>query len=50
MYRDRTMMIGKYIDEEAANNIISIMLYLRKEDPRGDIRLYFNVPGKFPIH
>lgn len=39
------MMIGKYIDEETANNIISIMLYLRKEDPKGDIRLYFNVPG-----
>jgi ATP-dependent Clp protease protease subunit len=45
MYRDRTMLIGKYIDEEAANEIISIILYLRKEDPKGPISLYFNVPG-----
>lgn len=45
MYRDRTMMISSYINEEAANNIISILLYLRKEDPTGPIDLYFNVPG-----
>ena len=45
MYRDRTMLIGKYIDEAAANEIISIILYLRKEDPKGPISLYFNVPG-----
>eukprot|EP00550_Attheya_septentrionalis_P000460 CAMPEP_0198279928 /NCGR_PEP_ID=MMETSP1449-20131203/124_1 /TAXON_ID=420275 /ORGANISM="Attheya septentrionalis, Strain CCMP2084" /LENGTH=309 /DNA_ID=CAMNT_0043975173 /DNA_START=27 /DNA_END=956 /DNA_ORIENTATION=+ len=45
MYRDRTMMIGQFIDEEAANNIISIILYLRKEDPKAPITLYFNVPG-----
>ena len=45
MYRDRTMMIGKFIDDEAANEIISIILYMRKEDPRRDISIYFNVPG-----
>lgn len=45
MYRDRTLMIGKFIDEEAANEIISIILYMRKEDPRRDISIYFNVPG-----
>lgn len=45
MYRDRTMMISSYINEEAANNIISILLYLRKEDPTGPLDLYFNVPG-----
>lgn len=44
-YRDRIMMIGKYIDENAANEIISVILYLRKEDPTGPITLYFNVPG-----
>ncbi|GFH53264.1 CLP_protease-domain-containing protein [Chaetoceros tenuissimus] len=44
-YRDRIMMIGKYIDENAANEIISIILYLRKEDSTGPITLYFNVPG-----
>lgn len=45
MFRDRILFIGKYIDENAANEIISIMLYLRKEDSTGDITLYFNVPG-----
>mmetsp|Transcript_36325 Transcript_36325/g.53228 ORF Transcript_36325/g.53228 Transcript_36325/m.53228 type:complete len:318 (-) Transcript_36325:327-1280(-) len=45
MYRERTMLIGKFIDESEANNIISILLYLRKEDPEGPISLYFNVPG-----
>lgn len=44
-YRDRIMWIGKYIDENAANEIISIILYLRKEDSTGPITLYFNVPG-----
>ncbi|CAJ1937123.1 unnamed protein product [Cylindrotheca closterium] len=45
MYRDRTIMINKFIDEEAANEIISIILYMRKEDYKGDISIYFNVPG-----
>ena len=45
MYKDRTMMINKYIDDNVANNIISILLYLRNESPRDKISLYFNVPG-----
>lgn len=45
MYKDRTMMINKYIDENVANNIIAILLYLRNESPREKISLYFNVPG-----
>jgi len=45
MYRERIMFVSKFIDENAANEIISIMLYLRKEDPSGPITLYFNVPG-----
>jgi ATP-dependent Clp protease protease subunit len=45
MYRDRTLMIHKFIDEAAANQIISIILYMRKENYKGDISIYFNVPG-----
>jgi ATP-dependent Clp protease, protease subunit len=45
MYRDRTVMISRYIDEAAANEIIAILLYLRKQDAREPISLYFNVPG-----
>ena len=45
MYRDRTIMMNKFIDEEVANELIGIFLYLRKEDPRAPISLYMNVPG-----
>jgi len=45
LYRDRIMLIGDFIDEQAANNIISILLYLRKENREGKITLYLNVPG-----
>jgi len=45
MYKDRTMMISQFIDDNAANNIISILLYLRKESSRDPISIYFNVPG-----
>lgn len=45
LYRDRIMLIGNFIDEEAANNIISILLYLKKESKDDKITLYFNVPG-----
>jgi len=45
MMRDRILLIGKFIDESAANEIISILLFLRKEDPTGPITVYFNVPG-----
>jgi ATP-dependent Clp protease, protease subunit len=44
-YRDRTMFISRYIDEEAANGIISILLYLRDQSPKDTIFMYFNVPG-----
>jgi len=45
MYRDRIMFISQFIDEDASNNIISTLLYLRKEDPNEPLNLYFNVPG-----
>jgi len=45
MFRDRILYISRYIDNEAANQIISTMLYLRKEDSTAPITLYLNVPG-----
>jgi len=39
------MLLGKFIDEEQANQIISILLFLRKEDPKKKISLYINCPG-----
>jgi len=45
MYRDRTLMISRFIDEEAANEIISILLWMREQDSYSTISIYFNVPG-----
>jgi ATP-dependent Clp protease protease subunit len=45
MYKDRTLMIHRFIDDEAANSIISILLYLRKESMHAPISIYLNVPG-----
>lgn len=39
------MLLGKFIDQQEANQIISILLYLKKEDPEKKITLYFNCPG-----
>jgi len=45
LYRDRILFLGNFIDEDAANNIIAILLYLRQEKPNEKITLYFNIPG-----
>lgn len=45
MLRERTLMVGRFIDEEAANEIISTLLYLRRESMTAPIDIYFNVPG-----
>lgn len=43
--RDRKLWIARYIDEDAANSIISSLLYLQSESDKEDIKLYLNVPG-----
>jgi len=43
--RARTLFISKYIDDEAANEIISTLLYLRKESMTLPIDIYINSPG-----
>ncbi|XP_077568103.1 ATP-dependent Clp protease proteolytic subunit 2-like [Stigmatopora nigra] len=45
MYRDRTLMISKFIDDEAANEYISIILWMRSQSMSDKISIYFNVPG-----
>ena len=45
MYRDRTMMISSFIDDNTANAIISTLLYLRKQSSREKISIYLNCPG-----
>jgi len=44
LYRERIIFLGKDVDDEIANQIIAVMLYLDSEDP-GGIYLYINSPG-----
>jgi len=43
--RERIIFIGQQIDDELANEVIAIMLYLDSEDAGKDIILYLNSPG-----
>ncbi|MDC0834779.1 ATP-dependent Clp protease proteolytic subunit [Geitlerinema sp. CS-897] len=45
LYRERIIFIGRDIDDELANQVIAVMLYLASEDPDKDIMLYINSPG-----
>ncbi|MBK4732452.1 ATP-dependent Clp protease proteolytic subunit [Oxynema sp. CENA135] len=45
LYRERIIFIGKDIDDELANQVIAVMLYLDSEDSGKDIILYINSPG-----
>jgi len=45
LYRERIIFLGRDIDDEIANQIIAVMLYLDSEDPGKDIVLYINSPG-----
>jgi len=38
-------MISKFIDEAAANEIIAIILWMRKQSARDPISIYLNCPG-----
>lgn len=45
MYRERIIFIGRGIDDNFANNMIAVMLYLESEDAKSPCSMYFNVPG-----
>jgi len=45
LYRERIIFLGEEIDDQLANQVIAIMLYLDSEDPGKDIYLYINTPG-----
>lgn len=45
LYRERIIFIGRDIDDEIANQVTAVMLYLDSEDPGKDIYLYINSPG-----
>lgn len=45
LYRERIIFLGQEIDDEIANQIIAVMLYLESEDNSKPIYLYINSPG-----
>jgi len=45
LYRERIIFLGSEIDDELANQIIGVMLYLDSEDSSKPIYLYINCPG-----
>jgi len=45
LYRERIIFLGKEVDDEIANQIVAVLLYLDSEDSGKDIRLYINSPG-----
>ncbi|MEA5596069.1 ATP-dependent Clp protease proteolytic subunit [Rivularia sp. UHCC 0363] len=45
LYRERIIFLPRDIDDELANQIVAVMLYLDSEDPGKDIYLYINSPG-----
>ena len=45
LYRERILLVGNFLDEDAANQLIAILLYLKYDNPVAEISIYFNVPG-----
>lgn len=45
LYRERLLFLGQQVDDEIANQLIGIMMYLNGEDQAKDMYLYVNPPG-----
>nr|YP_009560148.1 clp protease proteolytic subunit [Vandenboschia speciosa]AZZ71273.1 clp protease proteolytic subunit [Vandenboschia speciosa] len=45
LYRERLLFLGQQVDDEIANQLIGIMMYLNGEDETKDMFLYINSPG-----
>lgn len=45
LLRDRIILLGTEVDDQAANLIVAQLLFLDSEDPDQEIRLYINSPG-----
>src|SRR5437870_4802792 len=45
LLRERIVFLGSPIEDSVANLVVAQLLYLDREDPEQDIRLYLNSPG-----
>ena len=43
--RTRTLFVGRFMDDEAANQLIASLIWLESQSNKDPITLYFNVPG-----
>ena len=45
MYRERIMFLSQVVDDNFANTIIAVLLYLESENAADPCSMYFNTPG-----
>lgn len=45
LYRERIIYVGQELDDEQANQIIAVLLYLEQDDAEANVSMYFNCPG-----
>jgi ATP-dependent Clp protease protease subunit len=45
LYRERIVFLGQQVDDEIANQMIGVMLYLDQEDNTKPVYMYINSPG-----
>ena len=43
--RDRTLFVGRYLDDENCNQLIASLIWLQGQSEKEPITMYFNVPG-----
>ena len=43
--RERSLFVGRFLDEEASNQLIASLIWLQGQNSKDPITLYFNVPG-----
>ena len=43
--RTRTLFVGRFLDEESANQLIASLVWLQGQSDKDPITMYFNVPG-----
>ena len=45
LLKDRIVILGSGVNDDAANSIVAQLLFLQFDDPKADIHLYINSPG-----
>jgi ATP-dependent Clp protease protease subunit len=45
LLKDRIVILGSQVNDDAANSIVAQLLFLQFDDPKSDIHFYINSPG-----